>query len=84
MRIASINENLAGSVCICSLGRVGVVSHFENVKFPNGDQKHVWTGMGLDGRGLWATGQSQVVVLAETLRDYTEMVKSKPNQVLYR
>lgn len=83
-RIAEPNEDLAGKVCACSLGRVGVVCAKETITFPNGDTRECWTGMGLDGRGLWATGvQNQIVVLDETLAAYARRVKSRPSQVLY-
>ena len=83
-RVAPIGENLIGKVCICSLGRVGIVAMRSTVTFQNGDVAECWTGMGFDGNGLWATSaNSDVVVLDETLSAYMERVKNRPSNVLY-
>jgi hypothetical protein len=84
-RISEVDENLVGKVCVCSLGRVGVVAGREVITFPNGDTSDCWTGMGFDGKGLWATGArgTEVVILAEDLAGYAARVKSRPSNVLY-
>jgi hypothetical protein len=83
-RMSEVSESLIGKVCSCSLGRVGVVVRLEDITFQNGDVAKCWTGMGLDGRGLWATGaNAQVVVLADHLTEYMDRIKARPNNVLY-
>jgi len=71
-----MNGDYVGKVCICSLGRVGVVTGRKTL-----DWGETWVGMGFDGKGLWASKTPHV--LAETVKDYCEMVESKPSQVLY-
>lgn len=85
-RIASPDQgvDLVGKVCSCSLGRVGVVYDRGNITFPNGDVGEFWCGFGLDGKGLWATAtKNDVIVLAESLKDYAAQVKKRPSNVLY-
>jgi hypothetical protein len=74
-------ENLVGKVCVCSLGRVGVVVEFKEITFANGDKTSLWCGMGFDGKGLWASRDP--VILAETLKEYTDRILSRPSNVLY-
>jgi hypothetical protein len=79
-------EDLAGKVCACSLGRVGIVTHADEITFQNGDKGSCWCGFGLDGKGLWATGNRPdggVIILADSLKQYAERLVSRPNSVLY-
>lgn len=80
-RIPGPGENLVGKVCVCALGRVGVVVEFKKITFSNGDEAELWCGMGFDGKGLWASRDP--VVLAETLQEYTGRILSRPSNVLY-
>lgn len=80
-RIPGSGDNFVGKVCVCSLGRVGIVAEFKEIRFPNGDQAAMWCGMGFDGKGLWASRDP--IVLAESLTEYTNRVLSKPSNVLY-
>jgi hypothetical protein len=83
-KFSSTADDLIGKVCACSLGRVGVVYGRGEITFANGDKGEFWQGFGLDGRGLWATNvRHDVVVIAESLKEYAERVKSRPSNVLY-
>lgn len=70
----------AGKVCVCSIGRVGVVTGKKCMNFGDG-WVDMWTGIGFDGKGLWAT--SSPIVIADTLEEYVSRVERKPNNVLY-
>jgi hypothetical protein len=77
-------EGLTGRVCVCSLGRVGVVTGRTVINFPNGDTRDCWVGMGFDGNGVWATGVDQdIVVLFDTLAEYVDKIKTRPNNLSY-
>lgn len=52
-----------GSVCINSLGRVGVVTAFED---------DTYYGFGLDGKGIWQSGKPKV--LSRSLESYRKRV----------
>ncbi len=81
---ASLAEDLTGKVASCSLGRIGVIYGRGEITFPNGDKGEFWHGFGLDGKGLWATNvKHDVIVIAESLKEYAERVKSRPSNVLY-
>jgi hypothetical protein len=85
-RLSDEGESLVGKVCICSLGRVGVVYGGGPIVFPSGGGGDFWHGFGLDGRGLWATARREgrpVVVIAESLAEYADKVKARPSSVLY-
>lgn len=56
MRIPERHEDLTGKVCVCSVGRVAVVTGAK--KFPWG---LAWTGLGLDGKGTWCSTAPAVV-----------------------
>lgn len=73
-------NDYVGKVCVCSLGRAGVVTGRKNIDYGNGF-KPMWTGIGFDGRGLWAS--SSPTVIAETLEEYVQRVACRPNNVLY-
>lgn len=63
MRIPEKNEDLIGKVCVCSTGRVAVVTG--TARFPWG---LTWTGLGLDGKGTWCSTVPAVV--AETGQEF--------------
>jgi hypothetical protein len=76
-------NHLIFKVCICSLGRVGVVSGQESMTF-NGEAVNCWVGMGLDGRGPWVTSADKpIVVIAESLGEYTGRVMDRPGNLMY-
>lgn len=78
------SENLVGKVCVCSTGRLGLVTGREEVTFGNGDRADCWTGIGFDGRGLWATGANKaVVVMYDSVADFVARIKARPNNLLF-
>lgn len=83
--ICAINTGVVllnfGAVAVCSLGRVGVITDKKTITFSNGDTGEMYVGMGLDGKGLWAS--SDPIKLCDTLKEYTERVLAKPSNVLY-
>ncbi len=57
MRIPNENEDLAGKVCVCSVGRVAIVVGRREMY----DWGLCWMGLGLDGKGTWASTAPCVV-----------------------
>ena len=53
-------QRYVGSVCVCSVGRLGIVTH---VQVEHGD----WTacGFGLDGKGIWTSCHPTEIGTAE-------------------
>ena len=68
---------MIGKVCVCSIGRVGVVTGQREF-----DWGESWVGFGLDGRGLWSATKPHV--LADSIAEYAEMVEARPTNLLYR
>lgn len=56
MRMAHKGEDLVGKVCVCSVGRPAIVVGRKSFDF--GD---CWIGLGLDGKGTWASTSPAVV-----------------------
>lgn len=56
MRMPDKSEDLVGKVCVCSVGRVAVV-----VGTKTYDWGEAWIGLGLDGKGNWASSEPCVV-----------------------
>lgn len=54
MRIAQpgLVENLTGKICVCSTGRVAIVTGTKDFKWGKS-----YVGLGLDGKGTWASTQ---------------------------
>jgi hypothetical protein len=63
MRIPSASEDLTGKVCVCSTGRVAVVTGRKVFGFGE-----AWTGLGLDGKGTWAS--KEPCVIAESGQEF--------------
>lgn len=59
MRMPQPNENLIGKVCVCSVGRVGIVTGSYVPDWSNGVQ--MWAGIGFDGKGTWASSNPCIV-----------------------
>ena len=69
MRMPDKDENLIGKVCVCSIGRVAIVVGRKAFKFPDQQAEVMcWTGLGLDGKGTWAS--TNPCVLAETGEEF--------------
>ena len=63
MRIAQSDENLIGKVCVCSVGRPAIVTGKKNFDFGN-----CWVGLGLDGKGTWAS--TNPCIIAESGQEF--------------
>jgi hypothetical protein len=61
--MSEANEDLVGKVCCCSVGRPAIVVGKKTFDFGE-----CWIGLGLDGKGTWAS--SNPAVLAETGEDF--------------
>lgn len=69
MRIPGENEDLVGKVCICSIGRIGIVS---GRALASDGLPARWVGLGFDGKGTWAS--TSPVVAWESLSDYHDVL----------
>lgn len=74
-------QNMAGKVCVCSIGRVGVVTELGEVQFDESGSVKGWKGFGLDGMGLWFSDRP--IVIADSLKEYAQMVEDRPGNYLY-
>lgn len=63
MRIPEYHEDLVGKVCVCSVGRPAVV-----VGQKEFDWGMSWIGLGLDGKGTWAS--TKPCVIAESAVEF--------------
>lgn len=72
MRFPNTNENLEGKICICSNGRIAVVSGQQEFDFGK-----AWVGIGLDGKGIWAS--TKPVITAETIEEYRLLLQERYN-----
>lgn len=63
MRMPRDQEDLVGKVCVCSVGRIAIVTGRRKFKFDR-DEIECWVGLGLDGKGTWASKNPCIV--AET------------------
>lgn len=73
-------NNLVGKVCVCSLGRPGLV--VKMILHPDGYR--FWAGIGFDGKGLWLThADTPTVVIANSITEYYDMIVNRPGNVLY-
>lgn len=73
MRMPEKDEDLVGKVCVCSVGRIAVVTHKGTIN-DIGD-KPLWMGIGLDGLGTWAS--SGPAVAAETLKEFHNRITDR-------
>ena len=72
-----MEEDFTGMVCVCSVGRVGIVTGQKELF-----GKTMWVGMGIDGNGLWA---SEVpIVLTRTLSEYVDRLQSRPSSYAHK
>lgn len=63
MRFANDNESLIGKVCVCSVGRVAIVTGKKTFDFGE-----CWVGIGFDGKGTWAS--SKPCIVAESGQEF--------------
>ena len=70
MRFAQPNEDLTGKVCICSTGRIAVVSGIKEFEFGV-----CWVGVAFDGKGTWAS--SNPVVAYESVQEFHDILSKR-------
>ena len=56
MRLSTEKEDLTGKICVCSVGRIAIVTGKH--KFDFGE---AWVGLGLDGKGTWASTNPGII-----------------------
>jgi hydroxymethylpyrimidine pyrophosphatase-like HAD family hydrolase len=69
-RIPTPNENLEGKVCVCSTGRTAIVTGKKTFDFGE-----AYVGLGLDGKGTWAS--TAPVVIAENGTEFHDKLLSR-------
>lgn len=76
MRIPKEDEDLTGKVCVCSIGRIGIVGGSKRMCF-DGTKivKKYWVGIGTDGKGMWVS--SRPSVLFESIKNYYEALEER-------
>ena len=67
------DESLVGKVCVCSIGRVGVVTSRESPVWAGGAE--MWLGIGFDGKGTWAS--SNPAVVAESCDEFRQRLTQR-------
>lgn len=84
MRFPEKDEDLTGRVCVCSTGRIGVVSGRGYLlkgpgctEKPNPPTERIdgWEGVGFDGKGTWFS--SGPVVAFESVTDFHNALKTR-------
>lgn len=75
MRKAKEGEYLVGKVCVCSLGRIAVVTGRKTY-----DGEESWVGLGLDGKGNWSSRGPHVI--AESGQEYYDKLAELHDKML--
>lgn len=75
MRMPEVNEDLTGKVCICSIGRIFVVSRRKALDFGDGQYVLCWVGVGFDGKGTCAS--SNPVIAYESVNEYHDTIEER-------
>ena len=70
MRMPNVGENLVSKVCVCSVGRVAVVTGEREFEFGL-----AWVGLGLDGKGTWASRKPCIV--AESAQEFHDRLMDR-------
>ena len=60
-RMPKEGEDLIGKVCVCSVGRPAIVVGKQEKKFGDAPSKTYWIGIGIDGKGTWASGAPAII-----------------------
>lgn len=69
MRIPEPNEDLIGKICVCSVGRPAIItSNNYEFNFKDGKGYSCYVGLGLDGKGTWAS--TSPCVIAENAQEF--------------
>jgi hypothetical protein len=76
MRLPKTNEDLTGKVCVCSVGRPGIVLGKKKTIFNNTKETaRVWFGLGLDGKGNWCS--TNPAIIAESGVEFYEKLSER-------
>lgn len=70
MRVPESDEDLVGKVCVCSMGRVAVVTGRHEFEWGL-----AWVGLGFDGKGSWASRNP--CISAESAEEFRERLVSR-------
>jgi len=70
MRAPLPDEDLTGTVCVDSTGRVGLVTGY---KYFGATER--WVGLGLDDNDIWCSGRP--LVLADSAQEFHERLYSE-------
>jgi hypothetical protein len=70
MRLPEENENLIGKVAICSVGRPGIITGRKTFDFGL-----AWVGLGLDGKGTWAS--TKPCIVAESGQEFRDKLTDR-------
>lgn len=84
MRFANEGEDLTGKVAVCSIGRPAIITGRGRINidkavpviggvFPS--QVEVWQGLGLDGKGTWAS--SNPCIIAESGQEFHDKLVAR-------
>jgi hypothetical protein len=79
MRVIEKNtdEDLLGKVAVCSVGRVAIITGRKEFEFG-----FAWTGLGLDGKGTWAS--TTPCIVAESGHEFHEKLIERFNGKMSR
>lgn len=72
MRLPLQNEDLTGMICVCTIGRPGIVTGRKIFEWGES-----WVGLGLDGKGTWAS--TNPCIIAETGQEFHDKLLSRFN-----
>lgn len=70
MRMPNKDEDLIGKICVCSVGRPAII-----VGKKTYDWGDAWSGLGLDGKGNWAS--SDPCVIAESGEEFYDKLSER-------
>ena len=76
MRLPNPSENLIGKICVCSVGRPGIVTSKKKCKFESsGAEFDAWVGLGLDGKGNWCS--TSPAIIAESAEEFRQRLSTR-------
>ena len=76
MRMPNENEDLVGKVCVCSVGRVGIVTgRGDFTSAVNNEIIKCWKGLGLDGKGVWTS--TSPCIVAESGQEFADKLSAR-------
>lgn len=76
MRMAKEGEDLTGKICVCSIGRVVIVTGRGDFKSSvNEEIINCWQGLGFDGKGTWAS--TNPCVVAENAQEFRDKLSNR-------